>query len=200
MMYINKYPPKSRCFIRKPVTQRCQGSWLLLSPVAARSINFSSVQSLDRLGRPRDMADDSAEILFQSFLQEAPVSSSGMGRDVHSLMFFIQHFLCRPRRPGCLEGSGECRGMWHARTMQISVAWLLPEEVPVDWQGSWFCAPSSNIPRSFLMHLVQQAGSMFHSRKGGSSYHCLTVLVVLVLVVVLVFMLDTPVVIQLLGC
>ena len=31
------------------------------------------------------MMDDSAEILFQSFLQEALVSSSGMGRDVHSL-------------------------------------------------------------------------------------------------------------------
>ena len=33
------------------------------------------------------MRDDSAEILFQSFLQEALVSSSGMGRDVHSSMF-----------------------------------------------------------------------------------------------------------------
>ena len=32
------------------------------------------------------MRDYSAEILFQSFLQEALVSSSGMGRDVHSLM------------------------------------------------------------------------------------------------------------------
>ena len=31
-----------------------------------------------------DMKDDSAEILFQSFLQEAIVSSSGTGRDVHS--------------------------------------------------------------------------------------------------------------------
>ena len=26
------------------------------------------------------------------------MSSSGMGRDVHSLMLSIQHFLCRPRR------------------------------------------------------------------------------------------------------
>ena len=59
---------------------------------------FSSVQSRDRLGRRGDMRDDSAEILFQSFLQEALVSSSGMGRDVHSLMLPIQHFLCRPRR------------------------------------------------------------------------------------------------------
>ena len=30
------------------------------------------------------MRDSSAEILFQSFLQEAVVSSSGMGRNVHS--------------------------------------------------------------------------------------------------------------------
>ena len=31
-----------------------------------------------------DMRDDSAEILFQSFLQKALVSSSGLGKDVHS--------------------------------------------------------------------------------------------------------------------
>ena len=43
------------------------------------------MQSLDRLSRQGDMTDDSAEILFQSFLQEAIVSSSDMGRDVHSL-------------------------------------------------------------------------------------------------------------------
>ena len=41
-------------------------------------IQFSSVQFLDRLGR-------------RSFLQEAIVSSSGMDRDVHSLMLSIQH-------------------------------------------------------------------------------------------------------------
>ena len=45
---------------------------------------FSSVQSLDRLGRRGDIRDDSAEILLQTFLQEALMSSSGMGRDVHS--------------------------------------------------------------------------------------------------------------------
>ena len=53
------------------------------------------------------MRDDSAEIIFQYFLQEALVSSSGMGRDVHSLMLSFQHFLCQPRiaRPTwCPEG------------------------------------------------------------------------------------------------
>ena len=59
---------------------------------------FSSVYVLDRLGRRGDMKDDSAEILFQSILQEAVVSSFGMGRDVHSLLFSIQHFLCQPQR------------------------------------------------------------------------------------------------------
>ena len=44
------------------------------------------------------MRDDLAEILFQSFPQEALVSSSGVGRDVHSLILSIQHFLCRSRR------------------------------------------------------------------------------------------------------
>ena len=59
---------------------------------------FRSVQSLGRLGRRGDMMNDSAEILSQSFLQEALVSSSGMGRDVCHLMFSVQHFLCRPQR------------------------------------------------------------------------------------------------------
>ena len=41
---------------------------------------FSSVPSLDKLGCRGDMRDDSAEILFQSFLLEALVGSSGTGR------------------------------------------------------------------------------------------------------------------------
>ena len=40
------------------------------------------------------MTDNQAEILFQSFLREVAVSSSGMGGDVHSSMLSIQHFLC----------------------------------------------------------------------------------------------------------
>ena len=59
-----------------------------------RSIHFSAVQSLDLLDRRGDMRDDSAEILFQSFLQEALVGSSGMGRDVQSLKLSIKHFVC----------------------------------------------------------------------------------------------------------
>ena len=60
---------------------------------------FSSVQSLDRLDRLGDRTDDSAEILLQSFLQEATVSSSDKGRDIHSLMLSIQHFFCQPCHP-----------------------------------------------------------------------------------------------------
>ena len=70
------------------------------------SVQFSSVHFHDRLGRlgevggggAEDMRDDSAEILFQSFLHEALVNGSGVGSDVHSLKLSIQHFLCRPRR------------------------------------------------------------------------------------------------------
>ena len=56
-------------------------------------VQFCSVQSLDRLGRRGDMRDDSAEIFFQSFLQEIFVSSCGTGRHVHSLMLSIQYRL-----------------------------------------------------------------------------------------------------------
>ena len=56
-----------------------------------QSSPISSINFLDQLSCQRDMGDNSAEILFLTFLQEALVSSSGMGRDVHSLMLSIQH-------------------------------------------------------------------------------------------------------------
>ena len=62
---------------------------------AIRSVQF---RPFNQLGRRGNTTDDSAEILFQCFLQEAIVSTSGMGMDVHSLMLSIQHFLCQPRR------------------------------------------------------------------------------------------------------
>ena len=50
----------------------------------------------------------SREILFQSFLQEALVSSSGIGREVHSLILSIQTFplltMALPGPPRCPEG------------------------------------------------------------------------------------------------
>ena len=52
-----------------------------------------------------------AEILFKSFQQEAIVSTSGMGRVVHSLLLSIQHFLCPPRRrPPSNSALKECFG------------------------------------------------------------------------------------------
>ena len=55
------------------------------------------------------MTDDSAEILFQSFMRRAVMSSSGMGKNVHAMTLSIQHFLCRPRRrpPSKVNGFGE---------------------------------------------------------------------------------------------
>ena len=44
------------------------------------------------------MGDDSAEILFRSFLQEDLVSSSGIGRDVHPLMLLSASNLSYSRR------------------------------------------------------------------------------------------------------
>ena len=67
------------------------------SRYSREDVQFSSVL-WDQLGGRGDLRDDSANFLFQSFLQEAIVSSSGMGRDVHSLMLSIQHFLCLLQR------------------------------------------------------------------------------------------------------
>ena len=71
--------------------------WLHTVDVTPCTYIWCSVQSLDRLGCWGGMMDDSAGVLFQSFLQGALVSGSRMGRDVHCLMLSIQHFLCRPQ-------------------------------------------------------------------------------------------------------
>ena len=86
------------------------------------------------------MRDDSAEILFQSFLLEVIVSSSGMGRDIHSLMLSIHHFLYWP---------------WHCQLSKMpwrmvleTLLWCMtcPNHVSfhllmVAWRGS--CGPTS---------------------------------------------------------
>ena len=56
-------------------------------------VQFNSVPP-DRGAGGGGMRDDLTVILFQSFLREAIISSSGMDRDAHSLQLFIQDFLC----------------------------------------------------------------------------------------------------------
>ena len=139
-----------------------------------------------------DMRDDSTKILFQSSLHKTLVSSSGMGRGVHSLMLSIQHFLYRTRHyPPSKVPRGIVleRLLWcvtcpnHANVSH----WTVARKVPVDPQGSWSCsspscwccAPSRRCgevslgtslwkPESFFLFVQsQQAGSMFHSHTGG---------------------------------
>ena len=68
-----------------------------------REARFSSVQSCDRLGRPGDVKDDSAEILFQSFLQKAVASSSGTDREVYTSVQRMLHCHLQVKR---LSGRG----------------------------------------------------------------------------------------------
>ena len=93
--------------------------------------------------------------LHPPFLQDALVSSSGMGRNVHSLMLSIHHFLCRPWRRPPFEAPWRAvleRLSWHVtcpNTMQASVSWQLPGKVTVDSQGSWPCSALSR--RSYAL-------------------------------------------------
>ena len=66
---------------------------------------FHSVQFPDQLGRRGDMRDDSAGILFQSSLQEALVSSSGIGRDAQSLIFVHHSFPLPTTSSSTLKGA-----------------------------------------------------------------------------------------------
>ena len=128
------------------------GNWCLVVAGGGRIfknralVQFSSVPWL--IGMSWDMRDNSAEILFQSFPQEALVSSlacAGMSTfwSCPSSIFSADHGVVH--LPWCLEGwFWRCfRGVWHVRTMQVSVTWQLPEEVPVDPQGSWSCSAPS---------------------------------------------------------
>ena len=77
-----------------------------------------------------------------------------------------------------------CRGVWHVRTMQCSAFWQLAVRVPEDPQGSWSrfaphrwpCAPTRRCGEvssgTWFLKLEsffqsQQAGSIFHSQRGG---------------------------------
>ena len=150
---------------------------------------FNSVPSIDRLGHRGDRRDDSAKILFQSCLQEALVSRSGMGRDVCSLMWSIQHFLCQWRRRPPSKVPWRMvlvRPLWCV-TCQIHASYCL---LTAASRGS--CQPKRKLillstqslvlhskrrrrevssgawcwkPGSFLQS--QWAGSMFHSGRRG---------------------------------
>ena len=93
----------------------------------APSRRSPSGQFLDRLGRRGDTTDDSADILFLAFLQEALVSSCGMGRDVHSLMLSsissADHSVAHPSR---------CPGGWsflHVKASEDLPQACMPDSV-----------------------------------------------------------------------
>ena len=162
-----------------------------LDSVFTQHVQFNSGQSLDQhccffggcfclfVFGGRDMRDDSAEILFQSFLQEALVSSPGIGRDVHSLKLSIQHFLSQPHRPRSkvpwsmvLE-----RLSWHVTCLNHAHFRLLTVA------RRDFCGPTRKlilfhtqllvlyskkvIWANFLRHLVSKAWILFSVSKQG---------------------------------
>ena len=101
----------------------CQFSSLLFSPLT------------DWLVGEIIMTDDWAEILFQSLSAGGPLDSSGMAGMLTlwgcpSGISSADHGVAHP--PSCPEGWfwRGCRGVWHSRTMQVSVSWQLPEELP----------------------------------------------------------------------
>ena len=72
-----------------------------------------------------------------------------------------------------------CHGVWHGRTMQASISWQLPEEVPVDPRGSWSCL----VPSRWSFALSRRCGeasqstwfrrpeAFFQSQQAGSLFH-----------------------------
>ena len=86
--------------------------------------------------------------------------------------------------PTCPEGWfwRGCRGVWHVRTMQVSVSWQLPEEVRVDPQGSWSCStpsrwscdPSRRYGEVSSRTWFRKPGSFFFFSRVSKQDPCLT--------------------------
>ena len=92
------------------------------------SIQFCPVQSLDRLGRRGDMRDDSAEIIFQSFLQEALASSAGMGYKRGILLVWN----------------------WHSADGQITVLLLTVKSMTYYWRSNQWLITDGQINELLL--------------------------------------------------
>ena len=126
------------------------------------SVQFSSVPWPIRSpvggGEGGDIWDDSAEILFQSFLLDALVSSSGMGRDVHSLMLSLHTTVTSTLKGAQEDGFGEAV----AHAMQVSVSWSILGQVKGDLKvqlgvpqdkdkASWKSYLNDHKEKAFLM-------------------------------------------------
>ena len=136
------------------------------------------------------MRDDSVGILFQSLMQEALVSNSGMGSDVHSLMLSIQYFLCWPQcRPPSkmpwrmvLERLSWCvTCMNHASFCLLTVASRGPcgptrKLILLYTQSVLQVGATEKFPYALSFESLdpflqgQQVGSMFHCSGGGWSW------------------------------
>ena len=130
------------------------------------------------------MKDDSAEILFQSFLQKALVGISGMDRDVHSLKMSTQHFLCRSQRrppskvpqrmvlerlswPVTYPNQSSCRKrfLWTHKEVDLVPHPVVGLVLKVGDAEKFLLTLGFESLDPLLQSL--QAGSMFHSRRGG---------------------------------
>ena len=166
-------------------------SFVVVLQLELRSVQFSSVQSLDRLGRRGDMRDDSAEILFQFFFFPAgPCEQFWHGQGCSFFDVVLLEFplltMALPTLEGALkDGFGEAE-----------VACNMPEPCKFSSLDSrrkrFLCthkevdlAPQSVVGLAFQVgdaekfssgtwfrktgsfFQIQQAGSMFHSHRGG---------------------------------
>ena len=137
------------------------------------------------------MTDDSTGILFQSFLQKALVSCSGMGRDVHSLMLSIYHFLCQPQHCSSSKAprrmilmrllcSVTCPNCARFHLLAVSRGSscgssrkliLLCTQSLVLWSKweMWRSFQRQLVSKAWILFffLSQHAGSMFQSHRGG---------------------------------
>ena len=134
------------------------------------------------MGRRGETRNNSEEILVQSFLHEAIVSSSGMGRDIHSLAVSIRHFLSQTTASTTLygalkDGFGEvvvpcgmaepCRLLTVARRGSCGPTRKL---ILLRTQSLVLCS-KREIRRGFLRHLVTKVWILFSrvSKQGPCS-------------------------------
>ena len=112
-------------------------------------VQFNSVQSLGRLGRPGGtwgtIQQTSSSSLFCRRPLWAVLAWAGMSTlwCCPSSIFSAYHGVAH--LPRCPKGwfCRSCHGVWHAQTIQVSISWQLPGEASMEPQGSWsFSTPS----------------------------------------------------------
>ena len=138
---------------------------------------ISSVQSLDWMGYPRDKRDDSAEILFQPFLQEAFVSILALARmstllccpsSISSTNYWVNHL--KPKitsLPLCQAGHNFA---WTMMTISLILSNFSTIKEESEWLSSAMQSHQFNCRNEAEFGILMNLSSLFLCKCNSSHW------------------------------